>query len=586
MRLFTRLLILVWTFMGLSPAQDKPNSNPQLLFQDNGTPRAILLESLDTHVEIRGLLAETTTTMVFRNPHDRILEGELDFPLPEGATVSGYGLDISGQLVEGVIVQKDKARIAFETEVRKGIDPGLVEWTRGNRFQTRVYPIPSEGTRTVMVRHVSEIDGDGKQGVFVLPMAFDAPIPQFNLQIEIVRGTHQPKVLDGLANFSFEQWEDRWVAEHQATSVILDKDIRIALPKLPEQLVSIEQDQGETYFLIHDAPPEIEIQSKAPRQIALFWDASLSREAENKSQELDFLRELIARWKKVEIHVVLLRDRPESLGQFDIRAGNAESLIETLEQVVYDGGTDLSALTAESIGSAELVLLFSDGLHNIGTQLPATHAAPIYPVTHRSDANHILLRHLASTSGGEHMNLTRKQPSQAANQVGDGRLRFMGVEVESGEIAEVYPRGHQPTEGRFEVSGRLFSEEARVVLTYGKAGKVSHRIPVHLTTTESSKTGLVSRYWAQQKSLNWLYFPNEMQTNYSNSVVGTAWSHPTPLCWSWKPLHSIWNMTWSHQRADRRCEKLGEHRKPSSPKTPTNSNRANWNRSWRSGKPR
>ena len=296
MRLFTRLLILVWTFMGLSPAQDKPNSNPQLLFQDNGTPRAILLESLDTHVEIRGLLAETTTTMVFRNPHDRILEGELDFPLPEGATVSGYGLDISGQLVEGVIVQKDKARIAFETEVRKGIDPGLVEWTRGNRFQTRVYPIPSEGTRTVMVRHVSEIDGDGKQGVFVLPMAFDAPIPQFNLQIEIVRGTHQPKVLDGLANFSFEQWEDRWVAEHQATSVILDKDIRIALPKLPEQLVSIEQDQGETYFLIHDAPPEIEIQSKAPRQIALFWDASLSREAENKSQELDFLRELIARW--------------------------------------------------------------------------------------------------------------------------------------------------------------------------------------------------------------------------------------------------------------------------------------------------
>ena len=203
---------------------------------------------------------------------------------------------------------------------------------------------------------------------------------------------------------------------------------------------------------------------------------------------------------------MVLLETSESLGS-SIFEGNAESLIETLEQVVYDGGTDLSALTAESIGSAELVLLFSDGLHNIGTQLPATHAAPIYPVTHRSDANHILLRHLASTSGGEHMNLTRKQPSQAANQVGDGRLRFMGVEVESGEIAEVYPRGHQPTEGRFEVSGRLFSEEARVVLTYGKAGKVSHRIPVHLTTTESSKTGLVSRYWAQQKVAELAVFP-------------------------------------------------------------------------------
>ena len=46
-----------------------------------------------------------------------------------------------------------------------------------------------------------------------------------------------------------------------ATSVVLNEDIRIALPKLPEQLVSIEQDQGETYF-IHDAPPETEDQSR------------------------------------------------------------------------------------------------------------------------------------------------------------------------------------------------------------------------------------------------------------------------------------------------------------------------------------
>ena len=499
MNLFVRFIVLMWAFMGVTIAQDKPNSNPQLLFQDNGTPRAILLERLDTHVEIRGLLAETTTTMVFRNPHTRVLEGELDFPLPEGATISGYGLDVDGQLVEGVVVQKDKARVAFETEVRKGVDPGLVEWTRGNRFQTRVYPIPSQGTRTVMVRHVSEIDGDGKQGVFVLPMAFDSPIQDVNLKIEIVRGTHKPKVLGGLANFSFEQWEDRWVAEHNATAVVLDEDIRIALPKLPEQLVSIEQDQGETYFVIHDAPPETEIHSKAPSRVALFWDASLSREAEDKTQELDFLRALLTRWKQVEIHVILLRDRTEVLGQFNIQKGNAQPLIEALEQVVYDGGTDLSAVTKTHIGSAELVLLFSDGLHNIGTQLPATNAAPIYPITHRSNANHILLRHLASASGGEHMNLTRKEPALAASQVGDGRLRFMGVEVKRGEIDEVYPRGHQPTDGRFEVSGRLLSEKAHVVLTYGTAGKVSHRIPVHLDAAESSNTGLVPRFWAQQK---------------------------------------------------------------------------------------
>jgi hypothetical protein len=35
------------------------------------------------------------------------------------------GLDIEGEIVDGVCVEKEKARIAFEKEVRKGVDPGF-----------------------------------------------------------------------------------------------------------------------------------------------------------------------------------------------------------------------------------------------------------------------------------------------------------------------------------------------------------------------------------------------------------------------------------------------------------------------------
>lgn len=87
-------------------------------------------------------LAETEVTLVFRNPNSRVMEGELAYPLPAGATVQGYALDINGRMVDGVPVPKKKARVIFENEVRRQIDPGLVEWSGGNMFKTRVYPIP------------------------------------------------------------------------------------------------------------------------------------------------------------------------------------------------------------------------------------------------------------------------------------------------------------------------------------------------------------------------------------------------------------------------------------------------------------
>lgn len=48
-------------------------------------------------------------------------------------------------MVDGVPVPRQKARVAFEEEVRKQVDPGLVEWSGGNMFKTRVYPIPMGG---------------------------------------------------------------------------------------------------------------------------------------------------------------------------------------------------------------------------------------------------------------------------------------------------------------------------------------------------------------------------------------------------------------------------------------------------------
>jgi len=49
------------------------------------------LKSLAIKISVNGIYAETTQEMHFYNPNNRIFSGELVFPLPDNAVVSGYG---------------------------------------------------------------------------------------------------------------------------------------------------------------------------------------------------------------------------------------------------------------------------------------------------------------------------------------------------------------------------------------------------------------------------------------------------------------------------------------------------------------
>ena len=88
-----------------------------------------------------GNLASTTAIYTFYNPSNRILEGNLTIPLPEGVSISGYALDINGKLRDAVPVPKERAKEVFESIEKRNIDPGIIEKVAGNNFRTRIYYI-------------------------------------------------------------------------------------------------------------------------------------------------------------------------------------------------------------------------------------------------------------------------------------------------------------------------------------------------------------------------------------------------------------------------------------------------------------
>ena len=85
------------------------------------------------------------------------LEGTFRFPLPEGASLVGLAMEIDGKMMEGELVESDKARKTYETIVDEMRDPALLEWEHGTTFKLRVFPIEPHEDKRIVIRYVAPL---------------------------------------------------------------------------------------------------------------------------------------------------------------------------------------------------------------------------------------------------------------------------------------------------------------------------------------------------------------------------------------------------------------------------------------------
>jgi len=128
------------------PAMLTPNLRPD--------EKPVAVEKSEAVAEENALFRRVRTAFTFTNPNARAMEGEFEFPIPDGAFVCGYSLEVNGEMVPGVVCEKEKARVTFENEVRKGVDPGLVEQVKGNVWKTRIFPLNPKAPRKAEVEYV------------------------------------------------------------------------------------------------------------------------------------------------------------------------------------------------------------------------------------------------------------------------------------------------------------------------------------------------------------------------------------------------------------------------------------------------
>jgi Ca-activated chloride channel homolog len=510
------LAILSLGLLMTSPAASAQTAPHPLLFPRIVVPPAeapITLGSLDVRVLVDGLHARTETTAVLHNPNGRVLEGELEFPLPDGASVCGFALDVGGQLVDGVVVPKEEARVALETEIRKGVDPGLVEQVRGNLYRARVYPIPAHGTRTVRLAWVSRLATKGSEARLVVPLQEDVKVGEVALRVEVARaaGLSQPVFEGGFGPLAQQAWEDRWVAEARFAGAAAKGDLVVRLPQLPAQIVSVEALEGgeEAYFSAGGLLPERASQEvPAPQRLALAWDASGSRTQAAVERELQLLSALLEKWPQAAVDLVVFRDRPERPRAF--AAAERAKLFEALRSAPLDGATALSALDLSAAALPHpqdaLWLLCSDGLATLGEALPKRGGARVVTLSAAAVADRALLRALSDETGGAFVDLSAgglDVPS-AISLLTRSRLRLVEVQARPAGAASGLHLTPLADPLRAEVTGRLLAPEAELTLVYGGlTGPVEKRV-VLLSRAQARKArergpGPVAIAWAQDE---------------------------------------------------------------------------------------
>ncbi|MFL6505685.1 MAG: VIT domain-containing protein, partial [Candidatus Udaeobacter sp.] len=145
--------------------------------------------SHQVNVKIDGQVAITSIDQEFYNPNDQRLEGFYMFPVPKGAHIDKFSMEIGGKSVDAELLPADKARGIYEDIVRKMRDPALLEYAGRDLFKVRVFPIEPRSRKPIKISYTELLRSDTGTVTYLYPLStekFSArPIKNLSVKIEL-----------------------------------------------------------------------------------------------------------------------------------------------------------------------------------------------------------------------------------------------------------------------------------------------------------------------------------------------------------------------------------------------------------------
>ena len=354
-------------------------------------PRPYVFAPLEVtyhHVDVKidGQIATTAVDQEFYNPNPQRLEGTYLFPVPKGAQIDKFTMDIGGQQVEAELLTADKARRIYEDIVRKMRDPALLEYAGRDVFKVRVFPIEPNSRKRITLSYTQVLNADSGLVSYVYPLnteKFSAkPIKNVSVNVEI----SSPQPLKSIYSPSHTVKIKR-DGPYRATVKYNEEDALpntdFALYFAPEKdelgvnLVANKVADEEGYFLLLASPGlDVDDNKILPKDVAFVLDTSGSmagKKLEQAKKALQFCVENLNDGDRFEILRFSTEVEPLFDKLVDATAANRERADEFIGRLRASGGTAIDEALQQALALRPggddrpfVVIFLTDGMPTVG----------------------------------------------------------------------------------------------------------------------------------------------------------------------------------------------------------------------------
>lgn len=349
------------------------------------------LEVSSHHVDVKidGQVAVTSIDQEFYNPNDQRLEGTYMFPVPKGAHIDKFSMEIGGKMVDAELLRADKARQIYEDIVRKMRDPALLEYAGRDLFKVRIFPIEPRSRKPIKFSYTELPRSDAGTVTYNYPLStekFSArPLKSLSVKVEVK--TEQPLASIYSPSHKVEIRRDgpnRAVIGYESKDEKPDTDFQLVYSSEKRDvglsLITHKSAGEDGYFLLLAAPTVAKETKPAPKDVVFVVDTSGSMagaKLQQAKKALQFCVENLNADDRFEI--VRFSTEAESLfgklseADSEHRA-RASNFIADLKPI---GGTAIAdalqtAFKARTEKSERpfVIIFLTDGLPTVGTRNP------------------------------------------------------------------------------------------------------------------------------------------------------------------------------------------------------------------------
>lgn len=337
-------------------------------------------------VKVDGQIATTSVDQEFYNPNNQRLEGTYLFPIPRGAQIDKFTMDIGGKMMEAELLPAAKARAIYEDIVRKMKDPALLEYADRDVFKVRVYPIEPRSKKRIKLSYTEVLKADAGLVKYTYPLNTEkfsaAPVKSVSIKVELVSDRPLKSIYSPSHTVEIKRHgSQRATVGFEENNVKPDTDFSLYFaPEKDELGVNLIAHKGpgeDGYFLLL-ASPGMDTKEKrsAPKDVVFALDTSGSmtgKKLEQAKKALQFCVENLNDNDRFEIVRFSTEVEPLFDKLVEANSSNRDQAEQFIKGLKPMGGTAIddalrkSLATRPATGDRPFVVIFlTDGRPTIG----------------------------------------------------------------------------------------------------------------------------------------------------------------------------------------------------------------------------